>query len=475
MSKDSLDWFIQKQVKDYQVPGVAVGIVKGDKIVLSKGYGYTSASDSVKVTAQTIFPIMSCTKAFTAAAIGMLVDEGKLKWNDKVIKFLPHFKLSDPHVTSQLTIADILSHRSGLETSEGDLLWYASGYSREEIINRIRYSPIKNRFRKDYGYQNVMYLVAGMIIKQVTGMSWDQFVQERIFEPLKMHHSSTSIKHIDSNRFALPHLMNTPVAPMNLDNIGPAGSINSTVSDMLKWAQLWLNEGQVNGAQLISRNSIHEMTSPKIWMSPKQETAYGFGWEINEGVISHGGGLPGYKSLLTIDKYNKIAVIVLTNKNSYINEELSGAILEFLKTDTLNWLQHDKKIVTRNFRFPWQEPHPLPAIDHSVVKDLMIYEGIYESRQYGKLVVNIIDDSLLVDFQPAAGKIKGYLSPAGKDTFNVVFNDPFIPSGKLIFTRDKRNRIDYFSFDIPKGDFVFDHLRFHRMNTRQDRSSLNDH
>ena len=178
---DSLDRFISKQVNDYGIPGFAIGIIRGNKIVLEKGYGRISNIDSLPATAQTIFPILSCTKAFTAAAIGILVDEGKLQWNDKVIKYLPDFKLSDPWITKELTIADILSHRSGLETFEGDLLWYGTSHSRKEIVRRIRYSPIRNNFRADYGYQNIMYLLAGLVIEKITGQTWDNFINEKSF------------------------------------------------------------------------------------------------------------------------------------------------------------------------------------------------------------------------------------------------------------------------------------------------------
>lgn len=190
---DSLDHFIAKQVADYHVPGLAIGIVKGNKLVFKKGYGINSTVDSLPVNVQTVFPIMSCTKAFTAAAIGILVDEGKVHWNDKVIQYLPDFKLSDPWITKHLTIADILSHRSGLKGFDGDLLWYGTNYSRREIVRRMQYSAIRNNFRSEFGYQNVMYIVAGLIIEKVSGQTWDDFIQQHFFSPLSMNGSSTKI------------------------------------------------------------------------------------------------------------------------------------------------------------------------------------------------------------------------------------------------------------------------------------------
>lgn len=332
---DSLDTFIQKQVNEYKIPGVAIGIINDNKIVFKKGYGVISTSDSVPVTTQTIFPILSCTKTFTAAAIGILVDEGKLQWDDKVITHLPDFKLSDAWVTKQLTIGDILSHRSGLESFEGDLLWYGTDYTRQEVVTRIRYSPLRNNFRLDFGYQNIMYLVAGLIIEKVTGKPWDDFIKEKIFSPLSMSHSSTSIKQVTKD-YARPHLKNKPIPVMNMDNIGPAGSVNSTIDDMLPWLQLWINEGIHNGNRLLSENSFQTITSPKIMLSKTSAESYGFGWQIEtdngKKVLSHGGGMPGYKSTVIIIPADKSGLVILTNKISYLNEALAGIIMEYMSS-----------------------------------------------------------------------------------------------------------------------------------------------
>jgi CubicO group peptidase (beta-lactamase class C family) len=169
LTTDSLNMFIAKQVKDYKIPGLAIGIIQNDSVFFKHGYGVTSTAAGSPVTTQTVFPISSCTKAFTAAAIGILVDEGKLNWGDKVIKYLPDFKMSSPWITKELTISDILSHRSGLASYVGDLLWYGTDYTRDQIINKIQHLPVGNNFRVDFGYSNLMYLVAGKIIERVSG------------------------------------------------------------------------------------------------------------------------------------------------------------------------------------------------------------------------------------------------------------------------------------------------------------------
>ena len=432
---DSLYWFIDKQVNDYKIPSLAIGVIKNNSIVYKNGFGK-------EVTPETLFPILSCTKAFTSAAIGILVDEGKLKWDDKVIKYLPGFKLKDTKVTQQLTIRDILSHRSGLESFEGDLLWYRTDYSREEIIKRIRYSPLKNKFRKEYGYQNIMYLVAGEIIEKVTGKKWEDFLKEKIFIPLQMNSTRTTDY---------------------LYNIAPSGAIQSNIDDMLTWIRLWMDSGSYNGKKIISNKSIADITTPQIFISDKKEESYGMGWQIesdtNNKVISHGGGMPGYKSLVIIDTENKNGLVLFTNKITYLNEELAGIVLDYFNSGNMNWMEKDKGLQSKNFRFGWDDaenPHQasiIPAFDE--------YTGTYEDIQYGKTVIKKDHDTAVIEFLPAIKQYKGYLSYINKDTMHIVFNDPFISDGNIIFNRNK-NKIKSFKFDIPRGDFIFSNYNFIR-------------
>ena len=241
---DSLDNYISKLVTEYNMPGIAIGVIHNDEVIFKKGYGTTSKENGFPINTQTVFPIMSCTKAFTATCIGILVDEGKLKWNDKVIKYLPDFKLSDPWITKEITISDLLSHRSGLRSFDGDLLWYGTNYSSDEIIDKIQYYPIKGSFRLDFNYNNVMYIVAGKIIEKVTGLTWNEFLKAKIFDILGMKDSSTTLSELTKTaEHALPHIANKPIRPRSLDNVAPAGSINSTIDDMLLWLQMYLNSG----------------------------------------------------------------------------------------------------------------------------------------------------------------------------------------------------------------------------------------
>lgn len=347
---DSLDAFIAKQVIEYKLPGLAIGIIKDNKVIFKKGYGVTSTLDGLAVTTRTIFPVMSCTKAFTATAIGILVDEGKISWNENVIKYLPDFKLSDPWITKELTISDILSHRSGLISYDGDLLWYGTNYTRQEIADKIQYSPIRNNFRVDFGYQNVMYLVAGLIIEKVSGKTWDEFIKGKIFTPLSMVNSSTSILQMEKNiNYAKPHLQNKPIKPVNMDNIGPAGSVNSNIDEMMNWLQMWLGKGRINDTIIINENTFETITSIKTLTSSTFESGYGFGWYISyvagKKVLKHDGGMPGYKSSIVLFHENSAGIVLLTNKISPINDQLINVITDYLtKPEKINWLEADRNM-----------------------------------------------------------------------------------------------------------------------------------
>jgi CubicO group peptidase (beta-lactamase class C family) len=459
---DSLDYFIQKQVIDYKIPGLAVGIIKDNVVVFKKGYGRGNISDSLPVTTQTIFPILSCTKAFTAAAIGILVDKGKLRWNDKVIRYLPYFKLSNQKVTKELTISDILSHRSGLETFEGDLLWYGTNYSRQEILKRIKYSPVRNHFRKDFGYQNIMYLVAGLIIEKVTGETWDEFIHKEIFLPLSMNNSSTSVNALKGSNYAHPHLKDKPIPLLNMDNIGPAGSVNSNIDDMITWLHLWMNEGAYNERKIFSYAAFQAITSPKVKVSEKSDESYGFGWYI-EGeketkILSHGGGMPGYKSLVIVLPQSKAGIVILTNKISYINEQLAGVILEYVTSKSTNWEKADRQLYGKNFRFSWDEESD--SNYQVFIPKLSLYKGVYEDSCYGKAMIEERNGKATLTLLPSKEQFSGPLYYLRNDKLKIVFNDGFVPVGEVLFYRRADKKVSGFKLNIQSSDFHFKHLNF---------------
>jgi CubicO group peptidase (beta-lactamase class C family) len=327
---NGFDEYVNKALKDWELPGVAIAIVKNDKIVFARGYGVRKLGDPTPVDEKTLFAIGSSSKAFTAAAIAMLVDEGKMKWDDPVTKHLPGFQLFDPYVTREITVRDLLSHRSGLD--RGDFIWYGTPYDRDEIWTRIRYVKPSSSFRSKFGYQNIMFLAAGQIVARVSGKSWDDFIRERIFTPLGMSSSNTTIRAFaGQTNVATPHAKvdeKVQTIPWrNIDNIAPAGSINSNVTDMAQWVRLQLSEGAYKGTRLISSSAASEMHEPQtiipkdpqlsLFMPDSHFRSYGLGWMLQDykgrKIVQHGGAIDGMIAMVGMIPEEKLGVVILSN------------------------------------------------------------------------------------------------------------------------------------------------------------------
>lgn len=461
---DSLDAFIRKEAGAFHIPGLAVGIIKNNQIVFTKGYGLTSTINGQPVTGHTIFPLASCTKAFTAAAMGILADEGKLQWNDKVITYLPEFALSDSWITRELTISDILSHRSGLESFEGDLLWYGSNYSRNEIVKRIRHSPIRNQFRVEFGYQNVMYLVAGLIIEKVSGMPWERFIKERILTPLHMQQSTgSSVSLPASGNYASAHLKNKPVAPLNLDNIAPAGGINASVEDVCKWVQLWTGKGRVADKVILNESSYEAITGFKTILPGTADRGYGYGWYISykngKKVLNHDGAIPGIMCSISVTPEDSTGIIILANKISYLNSQLITHLYEYLEAGTLDWQHADSTLYGKNRQFYWDQERDTTKLN-STIPGAMQYTGIYTDKAYGNAKISCIGNYLILQFIPSKGPFTGRLYYNSANKCTVVFNDAFIPAGEVLFERNSKHQVEGFTMNIATNDFHFEHLHF---------------
>jgi CubicO group peptidase (beta-lactamase class C family) len=302
----SLDGFVQTVMRDWEAPGVAVAVVKDDQVVFARGYGVREVGGSEPVDTETLFAIASTSKAFTAAAVGMLVDEGRVGWDDRVTEHLPGFQLYDPYVTRELTVRDILSHRSGLP--RGDLLWYLSPFDRDEILKRVRGLEPNWSFRSHYGYQNIMFIAAGQLVEAVTDTSWDDFLRHRIFDPLGMRTSTTEFAELQQRpNVASPHGKIdgtvTPLSWRDWDNVGGAGAVHSCVAEMAQWIRMQLGEGAYEGRRFLSDSVIREMRRPQT-IVPRDTVderlfpeshfyAYGLGWRLMDYrgrlVVRHGG------------------------------------------------------------------------------------------------------------------------------------------------------------------------------------------
>ena len=327
-----LDEYIEKARTDWGVVGLAVAVVKDDSVVYAKGFGLREPGKSAAVDAYTLFAIGSNTKAFTAAVIGTLVDAGKMNWDDPVTRYLPGFQLYDPYASRELTIRDVLSHRSGL--SRGDQLWYATPFTRQEVLQRVRYLEPSWSFRSRYGYQNIMFLAAGEAAASAAGKSWQDLVAQKLFQPLGMTLSNTSVNDLaKASDVANPHAKvagnAAPIAYRNIDNVGPAGSINSNVLEMSQWLRLLLGNGSYKGQRVLSERIVREMLTPHTITGSGMDTifpmshfsVYGQGLGMRDycgrKLVSHTGGIDGMLSVVAFVPEEKLGVVALTNTDDH--------------------------------------------------------------------------------------------------------------------------------------------------------------
>ncbi len=475
-----LDKYIAKSLKDFEVPGIAVGIIKDGKVVFAKGYGYRNANTKAPVDTKTIFGIASCTKAFTAASIGILSDQGKLNWDDEVISHFPEFKLYDPFITRDFRVDDLLCHRSGDETFDGDLLWYGTDYSREEILKRFAKRKNVYGFRRRFGYSNLMFVAAGVMLENITGISWDNFVVKNIFKPLGMNSTTTTNSGFDSTmNIAMPHLEGKPVDFINYDNIGPAGSINSNIDDMLKWVKLWLNKGVYNGDTIFSQKVYNTATSPHTNLNWKDEErkggthfySYGLGWFLLDydgvKIIQHSGGLPGFHSKVVLIPSENTGFVILSDQLTSLVEALYHKLLDFTLSDIENPKDWASIYLKRKQRQEAQEevrnhPNTVKIDTETTTPSLPLedYTGIYEDEMYGKAEIAMINGKLHLSLLPAKELLSGDLDNFHLDTFKFKFNDRFLKPGKLTFYINEDAEPAYFTISLDSDDFLFSKLKF---------------
>jgi len=445
-----LDDYVAQAMKTFNVPGVAVVVVHDGDTALMKGYGVRRLGEPARVDQHTLFGIASNSKAFTTAALAMLVDEGKLKWDDPVIEHLEWFQMFDPYVTHEITIRDLLTHRSGMGLGEGDLLFFPpSSYTRDEILHKLRFMKPASSFRSRYAYDNLLYLAAGQIIPAVTGQAWEDFVRERIFQPLGMTDSNTSVANYHpGDNFATPHSevegKLTPLEPARIDNTAPAGAINSSVSDMAKWIAMQLNAGAIPGTEkrLFSERQSKEMWSPQTILpisDPPQAlaalhtdfAAYGLGWGLRQyrghKLVGHTGGLPGYVSQVTLIPDLKLGVVVLTNQESAgMFSSVTYRILDnYLNAPAVDWVKayHD---LTQHQQAAAEEAEKKAssarAPDSKPSLPLEKYAGHYTDAWYGDIAISLEQGKLVMRFSHTPA-LTGDLEHWQYDTFKAKWRD----------------------------------------------------
>lgn len=327
------DGYVTQAMKDWHVPGLAIAIVKNDSIVLMKGYGTRTMDKNELVNEHTMFAIGSASKAFTSTLAAMMVGAGKMRWDDAATRYLPDFQMYDPYVSRELTLRDMLTHRSGL--TRGDLMWYAGGYDRDEILRRVRFMQPTWSLRARFGYQNIMYLAAGQAVSHVAGQSWDDLLRDRILVPLGMTETNTSIRALSGlSNVATPHAdVNDTlhIVPWhNVDNIAPAEAINSNASDMIKWVRFHLARGVVNGKALVAPAALAETHTAQMVIPVPAEAmvvnpfthleAYEMGWFLQDyrgrELEQHGGNIDGMSAMVAVMPEEKLGMVILTNANA---------------------------------------------------------------------------------------------------------------------------------------------------------------
>lgn len=473
--------------KQFDVPGIAVAIVKDGQVVMEQGFGVREQGKPEPVDARTLFAIASNTKAFTAASLQMLAEEGKLNMDDRVIDHLPWFQMSDPYVTREMRVRDLLAHRSGLGLGAGDLLyWPPTAYSTKEVVQRLRNVPLATSFRSAYAYDNILFAVATLVIEQVSGQGYADFVRERIFKPVGMDESlvdMTALKpgmdvamgHAEFNFTELK-----PVPPMAWSNNSGAGGIYASVHDLAKWMNVQLAGGKLpDGKPLFSEDSQKQMWSmlipikineppvPELKDTRPNFAGYGEGWSLSDyrgqRLVWHTGGWPGMVSRLTLVPELKLGVVVLTNQES-------GAAFNAVTYRVLDaYMGHDKKDWVAAYAAAvkksqggaddsWKKH--LAARDKNSKPSLSLasYAGTFRDPWYGDIVVSQQGGKLRLKFSKTA-QLVGTMEAWQHDTFVVRWDDRALNADAFVtYALDADGKVRDVRMQpiSPLTDFSFD-------------------
>ncbi len=416
IKESKLDDVVERTMKTFNVPGVAVAIIKDGKVVLSKGYGVTNIKTQQKVDGNTLFGIASNSKAFTTAALGMLVDEKKINWDDKVIQYIPEFKMYNDYVTNEFTIRDLLTHRSGLGLGAGDLMIWPDGhnFTPKDIIKNIQYLKPVSGFRAEYDYDNLLYVIAGEVIERVSGKSWCDFIETRIMKPLQMNNSAASWRRLkDTTNTIAPHVPTNGKLEIIKRYTNPifdaAAGIYTSTNDLSKWVITQLKNGKYgdkNQNQLFSEEVHHEMWTPQTIlpitnMNPYNCNfkTYGLGWQLADVnghlQVSHTGGLDGIVTQTILFPDIQLGIIVLTNQQSgaafnAISNTIKDSYLGFNYPDHVETLYNERKLKENNADKITDDVWA--KVDENVITrkkiDSQKYIGIYKDKWFGEIIIN---------------------------------------------------------------------------------------
>jgi CubicO group peptidase (beta-lactamase class C family) len=417
----AIDKAVNSNLKTWQIPGAAIAIVLNDRIVYVKGYGTKEAGGTEPVTPETLFQIASTSKAFTSAAMALLVDEQKVAWDDPVREHLDYFHLADPCADASVTVRDMLSHRTGL--SRHDELWDNTPLTREELVRRIGFVPLTKPFRSAYQYQNIMFVAAGEVIGHASGMSWDDFVRTRLFGPLAMTRTITSDSEWKAADHASGHRWDDlkqklgPQEPIDTKTLGSAGAIKSCARDMANWVRFQLADGFFDNRRIVSAEALAETKTPQTVIRHEGMTresnpetsvmAYGMGWTVQdyrgELLVSHGGALNGFRTHVDLLPKKSTGFVILMNAG----RGLAAVALRNTLADMLTgkaprdwnayYLMVDARSNDRD-RKEKEERLAKRRADTHPSHALADYAGVYESPSYGTVTISLVNDALVLQW-----------------------------------------------------------------------------
>ena len=457
---NAFDSYVQKTMQDWQIPGMSVAIVKNNEIIFTKGYGVREIGTNKKVDSKTIFVCASTTKAMTAACMGILVDEGKVNWNDPVIKYLPDFKLYDPYVTRELTLQDLFTHNAGV--GNADYLWADNSLTSDEILTKMQLVKPSYSFRSSFIYQNIFYLVAGKVIEKVSGKPWHIFIKERIFDPLGMQHTKALLSDIKEENQAMPHyLINNQPTRIEMetgDAIGPAGSVNSCADDIALWMQCMIDSSKYKNTRLVQPATWQYLLQPKT-IVPANEfyptrtitkpgfTTYAMGWFQQDykghKLNFHTGSLAGAVAIHAQIPDRKFGIYIFENLD---HAELRHALM-FKAIDlfelggSTDWSalfkpMYDSLKLAYRKQDSANIPKQIPST--SPLPNLQSYTGVFEDELYGNIKIELVNNQLKAIIN---NKLPATLSHFHFNTFKTIYSKIEYPANYYNFQLNEHGKV----------------------------------
>lgn len=424
----AVDRLVEASLKTWASPGAAIAIIENGQIVHVKGYGVRETGKPEPVTADSLFEIASTTKAFTALTVALLVDDGKLDWDDPVRRHYPSFRLHDPLANENVTVRDLLCHRTGLPRH--DAFWYKTNLSRAEVIERIGSAKPNKQFRQQYQYQNIMFLTAGELVGRVAGTTWDDFVRQRVFAPLGMSRTTTSFSEaVKRTDRAMPHRKAksqvTSFDWVNFDNVGAAGCINSSARDLAEWVKLHVSNGDFDGQRIVSAKNLEETYQPhmviradtasKLLNPDTTQNTYALGWNIahyrGHRILGHAGVLDGFRARITLIPETRSGIVVLANLGrTTLPESVTNSLVDLLlKLPAKDWDSYLKAEVDKQDAEEarkQREKIAKRAKDTKPAKPLADYAGTYAEPAYGTVEVKADNGNLLIKWLNFTAKLE---------------------------------------------------------------------